>query len=188
MGATTEHLTDRVLDAARACCERWGRAKVTVDDIASAAGTSRATVYRLFPGGKDALFEAMRARETTEFFDRLDEHLTGAGSLDDVVVRGLTAATRLLRDDEHLGLMLASTPGEVVHELTVEGLPNIVAAAQAFLRPHLAPHVGARADELAEWLSRLVISYFLAPSPHVDLADAGSARAFAHRFVLPAYA
>ena len=58
----------RILDAAKSCCEQWGFEKVTVDDIAQASGVSRATLYRLFPGGKDVLFEAMRVRERAEFF------------------------------------------------------------------------------------------------------------------------
>jgi AcrR family transcriptional regulator len=181
-------LEERVLEAARSCCEKWGRAKVTVDDIATAAGTSRATVYRLFPGGRDALFEAMRVRETAEFFDELRGHLEGARTLEDVVVVGLVASTQLLREDEHLQLMLASTPGEVAQDLTVEGLPNIIAIAQASLHPYLAPHLDdEQAGELAEWLSRLVISYFLAPSGRVELADRASAARFAHRFILPAF-
>ena len=57
-------LEDRVLDAVKACCERWGMAKVTIDDIAAEAGCSRATVYRLFPGGKDNIYETLRQRET----------------------------------------------------------------------------------------------------------------------------
>ena len=55
--------TDAVLDAAKRCVERWGMAKVTIDDIAADAGVSRATLYRLFPGGKDVLYDAMRVRE-----------------------------------------------------------------------------------------------------------------------------
>ena len=51
-----------------ACCERWGLDKVTIDDIAHDSGVSRATLYRLFPGGKDVLFEALRVRELEEFF------------------------------------------------------------------------------------------------------------------------
>ena len=50
----------RVLDAAKSCCERWGLAKVTIEDIANEAGVSRATLYRMFPGGKDVLYEALR--------------------------------------------------------------------------------------------------------------------------------
>ena len=77
----------RVLDAARDCCERWGRSKITVDDIATEAGVSRATLYRMFPGGKDNLFEALRQRETEDFFVRLSETLRGAQSFEDLIVR-----------------------------------------------------------------------------------------------------
>ncbi|MEA2588672.1 MAG: hypothetical protein QOH66_1599, partial [Actinomycetota bacterium] len=45
----------RVIDAALRCIARWGIAKTTLDDIAREASCSRATIYRLFPGGKDAL-------------------------------------------------------------------------------------------------------------------------------------
>ena len=62
----------------RACCERWGRAKTTVDDIATEAGISRATLYRMFPGGRDNLFEALRQQETEDFFVTLSESLNGA--------------------------------------------------------------------------------------------------------------
>jgi AcrR family transcriptional regulator len=181
-------LEDRVLDAAKACCERWGMAKVTVDDIAAEARCSRATVYRLFPGGKDNLYEALRQRSTREFFSELDAHLAEATSYEELLVRGLVAATRALRDDEHLQLMLASSPGEVMTELTVAGLPRIFDAATLFLTPRFAPHIGTEASgRLAEWLARVVISYFLSPSRHVDLGDPGSARQFVDQFVLPAF-
>jgi AcrR family transcriptional regulator len=181
-------LVGRVLDAAKRCSERWGRAKVTVDDIAGEARCSRATIYRLFPGGKDNLFEALRARETEEFFERLSERLAGASSFEDLVVRGLVGATELLRTDEHLQIMLASEPGEVVHELTVAGLPRIFESAAAYFTPWFAPYIGAeRSPALAEWLSRVVVSYFLAPSAFVDLADPESAATFTRQFVLPAF-
>ena len=70
-----------MLDAAKSCCERWGIAKVTIDDIANEAGVSRATLYRMFPGGKDVLFEALRVRELEDFFTRLSAHLDGADRL-----------------------------------------------------------------------------------------------------------
>ena len=181
-------LEDRVLDAAKACCERWGRDKVTVDDIAAEARTSRATIYRLFPGGKDNMFEALRVRESTEFFLELETHLAGATDFEDLLIRGVRHATLLLRADEHLRLMLASQPGDVVQQFTVEGLPRIVATASAFLTPWFAPHIGARrSPELAEWLARIVLSYFLAPSSRVDLADLQSATDVVRRFVLPAF-
>ena len=104
-------------------------------------------------------------------------------------MRSVVNATRALRDDEHLRLMLASEPGAVVHDLTVDGLPVILRVATDFLTPWFAPFIGAAASaELAEWLSRVVISYFLAPSSYHDLADELSATDFVQRYVLPAYA
>jgi AcrR family transcriptional regulator len=116
----------RVLDAAKRCWERWGMAKVTVDDIAAEAGISRATLYRLFPGGKDVLYEALRRRETAAFFAELDEHIARAESFEGLLVCIVVEATRQLRSDEHLQTMLASRPGDVAADLTVDGLPVIV--------------------------------------------------------------
>ena len=68
----------RVLEAAKACSERWGLDQLTIDDIAHASGVSRATIYRLFPGGKDVLFEALRVHELEEFFADLEREVVDA--------------------------------------------------------------------------------------------------------------
>ncbi|MGB8858546.1 MAG: helix-turn-helix domain-containing protein [Ilumatobacteraceae bacterium] len=178
----------RVLDAAKTCCERWGFDRVTVDDIAGEAGVSRATLYRLFPGGKDVLFEALRLRELEDFFTRLTGQIDGAADLEDLLVRTVVAATHELRDDQHLALMLASEPGDTLGQLTVDGLPRIMRVATIFLVPLVDPYLPRRESaRLVELLSRLVISYFLAPSDHVDLGDAESARSFIATFILPAF-
>jgi len=170
---------DRILDAAKRCCEQWGVAKVTIDDIAAASGVSRATLYRLFPGGKEVLFEALRVRELNEFFAVLRAEVEGVDDLESLIVRSVVVATRELRADEHLALMLASEPGETLGQLTVEGLPRIVRMANVTLTPMVArfvPEPAAR--RLIDVLARLTISYFLAPSTEIDLGDEESARQF----------
>ena len=178
----------RVLDAAKSCCERWGLHKVTHEDIANQAKVSRATLYRMFPGGKDVLFEALRVRELEDFFTRLSAHLDGATDFEDLLVRCVMHATAELRNDQHLSLMLASEPGDTLGQLTVDGVPRIIRVATIFLAPlvdgYLPRREGAR---LVELLSRLVISYFLAPSEQVDLGEPESARAFIQAFILPAF-
>jgi AcrR family transcriptional regulator len=178
----------RILDAAKRCCERWGFQRVTVDDIAQEAHVSRATLYRLFPGGKDILFEALRVREIDEFFMVLRAEVEGADTLEDLLVRAVVCATRELRSDEHLAIMLASEPGETLSQLTVAGLPRITRVASAYLVPLAVPFLDrATARALVDVLARLTISYFLAPSDDVDLGDEASARAFLRPFVpLPA--
>ncbi len=172
-------LEHRVLDAADACCARFGFSKVTIDDIVVESGVSRATIYRLFPGGRDVLFEALRVRELEAFFDRLRAGIHGADSLEDVVVQAVVGATRELREDVHLAAMMASEPGEALGQLTVAGLPRIVRMATLTLTPFVTPYVSvAVGRRMIDVLARLTISYFLAPSDDVDLGNREQARAF----------
>lgn len=162
--------------------------KLTIDDIAAEAGVSRATLYRMFPGGKDVLFEALRVRELEDFFTRLAGHLEHVDTLEDLLVNTVVAATHELRDDQHLAVMLASEPGETLTSLTVDGLPRIIRVATVFLVPLVDEYLPRRdSARLVELLARLVISYFLAPSDHVDLGDPERARPFIATFVLPAF-
>ncbi|MDO8389638.1 MAG: TetR/AcrR family transcriptional regulator [Actinomycetota bacterium] len=188
MTPVTRDVETRVLDAAKLCTAKWGIAKVTIDDIAGEAGVSRATLYRMFPGGKDVMFDALRVRELEDFFTRVGTSVDGHDDLESLLVRIVGVATRELRDDQHLSLMLASEPGDTLGQLTVEGLPRIMRVATVFLVPmvdrYLPRHESVR---LVELLARLVISYFLAPSDLVDFADPQSAGEFLRTFVLPAF-
>jgi hypothetical protein len=84
--------------------------------------------------------------------------------------------------------MLASSPGEVAGDLTLDGLPRIIRVATLFLVPMVEPYLPRHeANRLVELLARLVISYFLAPSDHVDLGEPESASTFVHAFILPAF-
>lgn len=178
----------RVIEAAKRCCERWGFVKVTVDDIAIEAGVSRATLYRLFPGGKDVLFEAMRVLELEEFFAALRSSLDDAESVEELLTRAVVESLHLMKQDEHLALLLAAAPGETIGQLTVDGLPRIIRVATVFLTPLLSAHLPDRdmAVKVVELLVRLVISEFLAPSEHLDLANEAVTRTFLQAFVLPA--
>src|SRR5882672_8489492 len=178
----------RILDATKVCCERWGIAKVSVDDIAAEARVSRATLYRLFPGGKDVLFDALRVRELEDFFGRLTAAVAGATDLEDLVVRTVVAATRELRADDHLALMLMSEPGDTVAELTVRGLPRIIRMASLFLSPLVDPYLSRQQGaKLVDLVARVVISYFLAPSEDVELGEDEPARLFIRTQILPAF-
>jgi AcrR family transcriptional regulator len=163
-------------------------AKVTIDDIAAAAGTSRATLYRMFPGGKEVLFDCLRIQELEDFFTRLAAHIDHATDLEDLLVRTVVSATAELRADQHLAAMMAMEPGDTLGQLTVDGLPRIIRVATVFLVPMVDEYLPRRDSvRLVELLARLVISYFLAPSDHVDLGDPESARPFITTFILPAF-
>lgn len=161
-----------VLDATVACVERLGFQKVTMDHICAEANVSRATVYRMFPGGRDVLFESVRVRSLADFFTVLRAHVEGADSLDEVLVRCVTVAYAELMADQHLATMLATEPGETLGDLTVNGVSRIVRVAAEFMAPLLHAFVPQQqAEEIVEIMCRLVISAFLSPSPLLDFSN-----------------
>jgi len=175
-----------VLAAALVCLSRWGVAKTTLDDIARQAGVSRATVYRMFPGGKDTVLDAVVADELARFATELAGRLGGTDDLEDLLVAGITFASRTLSGHEALQYLLAHEPEQVLPHVSFGRFDRVLAAASHLVAPHLARFVG---DELAlrtgEWVTRLVLSYTMAPSPSYDFTDEGSVRTFVRSYVLP---
>jgi AcrR family transcriptional regulator len=175
-----------VIEAALACIARWGVSKTTLDDIAREVGLSRATVYRLFPGGKDTVVRAAVAADLAAFAGALGQRLEGIESLEDLLVETLTFATASVRDHEVLQFLLAHEPDQVLPHLAFARFDHVLAGAAAIGGPWLEPHLGTEgAARAAEWVARLVLSYALAPSEHFDLGDAGDARRFTRTFLLP---
>ena len=175
---------ERILDAARRCVERWGINKLTIDDVATEANVSRATLYRIFPGGKDVMFDALRVRELSKFFAGMRANIEPVESLLDFAVKVSVYALREMRNDEHLAMMLSTEEGTALKSLTVEGLPRILNVASQYMTPFLTEFIPAdEAEVLVELLARFVISFFLAPSQHFDLGQPESARAFFEPFI-----
>jgi len=176
-----------IFAAVDSCVTQWGWDKVTMDDICVTAGVSRATVYRLFPGGRDVLFEAVRLGKLEDFFTAMRAHIEGSESLEDLLVRCIVVASSELQHDEHLAMMLATVPGETLGDLTVSGLGRIVRVATAFITPLTDEFIpGDEAAQIVDVMCRLVISYYLSPSSTIDFTNEDAARLFVQRFVLPA--
>jgi AcrR family transcriptional regulator len=177
---------ERVADAALRCVGRWGLAKTTLDDVAREAGCSRATVYRLFPGGKENLVDVAVRLEVRRFLNGLATVLDGADDLEQVLVNGISYGSRQLREHVPLQFVLAYEPELVLPRIAFERLDVVFNAVGAVAAPFLAPYVGAdRAGRVAEWVARIVLSYTLTPSNQFDLADDDSVRALVRGFVLP---
>lgn len=176
----------RVLDGALRCLARWGVARSSLDDIAKEAGCSRATVYRAFPGGKETVLDAVVADELRRFSAGLSERLDRAEDLEDLLVSGITYASQALSGHRALQFLLAHEPEQVLPHVSFGHFDQVLAIASRLVAPHLARFVG---DELAlrtgEWVTRLVLSYTMSPSPSYDLTDAASARALVRSYVLP---
>jgi AcrR family transcriptional regulator len=162
----------RILEATYACVARWGIAKTTVEDAAREAKVSRATVYRVFPGGRDELVSAVIAWATLEFFARLYEQVRGAESLEQVMERGIMFAHRSIIEHEVLQRVMQTEPETLLPALTIESV-RIRDGIAVFLEPYLEQRgvvVGVDLKEAADFLARMVISYMSAPG-RWDLED-----------------
>lgn len=192
MSATTltdrgREVDDKIVDAALACVSRWGVAKTTLDDIAREASCSRATVYRLFPGGKDFVLDAVAGRELRVFLDGLRDELERTSpDLEDLLAAGIAFTTRSIREHGALQFLLAHEPEVVLPLVAFDRCDHVLDLASTFCAPYLEPHVGAEwAPRAGEWITRMVLSYSLVPSDGFDLAIEADARRFVCTFVLP---
>jgi AcrR family transcriptional regulator len=176
----------RIVDGALGCLARQGIAKTTVDDIARAAGLSRATVYRTFPQGKDGILGAVVETEVARLFSALAVAMGEATDLEDLLVRGMVESARRLSSHDALRYLLLHEPGTVLPYLTFSRLDAVLLAAGDLAAPFfgrwLEPEQASRA---AEWAVRIVMAYCANPAPGTNLTDPGDTRALVRTFVLP---
>jgi AcrR family transcriptional regulator len=177
----------RIVEAALRCVARWGVNKTTLDDVAREAGLSRATIYRLVPGGKDGLMELVARVEITEFFQKLAERLEAATSLEELLVTGMTEAGRHVVEHPALQFIIAYEPEIVLPGLAFAQMARVLRLASAFAAPYLARFIPPKeAPDAAEWVIRMLLSYAGCPSERVDMSDEESVRRLVRTFILPA--
>jgi AcrR family transcriptional regulator len=180
----------RLVEAMLACVRRWGVAKTTLDDVARQAGCSRATIYRVFPGGKDSLIEATVRAEVARFLRVEAAALEHCDALDDLLVTAISTAARHLAQHEALQFLLANEPEVILPVVAFSRMDNVYAIVRQFLAPYLAPHLAPHlgddeAPRAAEWVARLTVSYALCPSDAYDLCDPEAVRRLVRTYVLP---
>ena len=176
---------DRIVEATLRCVARWGIAKTTLEDVAREAGMSRATVYRIVPGGKESLMLMVSAVELNKFFVALHEAVQGCDTLEDTIVTGVVTAARHLEHHGALKFMIEHEPEQILPQFAFTNLDRILANVREFAAPYLAPWLGDDAGRGAEWVARIVLSYSCAPSPEYDLTDEASAGRLVRTFVMP---
>jgi AcrR family transcriptional regulator len=183
-GASEQRL--RIVEGALACISRWGLAKTTLDDVARASGYSRATVYRAFPGGKEALLQAVVDTELSRLFSDLAVRMGEATSLEDVLVAGMTGAAQVISAHAALAYLLEHEPEVVLPHLAFDHHDRLLAQLAQYGAPFLGRWLGHdEAVRVAEWATRIVLSYLGCPAEGVDLTEAEDVRRLVRTFVLP---
>ena len=160
---------DRVLAAAYTCVTRFGLAKTTIEDVVKESGVSRASIYRLFPGGKDQLLRETVGWEMNHFFARLAEAVYDAPDFASLLEEGLVFAHRSIQEHEVLRKVLETEPERLLPLITVEQ-HRVLDFITAFLLPYLereqrAGRVrpGVDLQAATEYVARLVLSLIGSP-------------------------
>jgi AcrR family transcriptional regulator len=96
-------MRSRILDTALELVGRHGLAELSMDELAAAAGISRATLYRLMPG-KEALFAELVRRFSP--FEPIAAVLEAAGDRPPTEVIPAIAQAMAAAMDGHIGLLL----------------------------------------------------------------------------------
>lgn len=152
---------DRVLDATFAEVDDHGLSRLTVEAVAVRAGSSRATIYRHFPGGRDELIETTLRREVARFFAALMDEVASGASLVAHVSALVTGAHRLLGEHRVFQRLLEdeaeaiapplATVYPMIHDGLVAHLAGVLAEAGVDDGPDL--------DRAADFGARMVLSY-----------------------------
>jgi AcrR family transcriptional regulator len=160
-----EATRERILESAYARIADAGIAQVTVEAVAQEAGLSRATIYRHFPGGRDELLEALVSWEVARFFTMLGEETAKATGFTEWLTLGLAAARRQMEEHALLQRLLEDEADQLVPRLV-----TVMPIVQAVLREQLINRLaeerlqkGVDRGEAADFLARLMISYFGTP-------------------------
>jgi AcrR family transcriptional regulator len=171
---STEDTNTRILDGALTVMSRHGLSRLSLEDVARAAGVSRQTVYR-YAGNRDGLITATILREEQVFLDRMRAAASVHHELRPALQAAIAAALRAAREHPLLDRLLATEPEALLPFLT-DGSGPVLSAAQTVVVelfghyvPELDTHQQRRAADAA---TRLIVSYAISPSdaPTDDLA------------------
>ena len=182
----TGETAQRILAATAACVAAQGLRATSIDDIAEAAGCARATVYRIFPGGRAGLLAAAAELEITTVLAAAGAAAEDADDLEGAVAGAVHAAAVTLVGHAALQRLLAEEPGAVLPFISFDRLGPLLARAEAvgqvafgrFLDPDQAAIVG-------EWGARVVLAHLRSPGSPTDTTDLDAVRHLVRHHLLP---
>lgn len=155
---------DRLIGAAAECFLRYGVMKTTVEDVATLANVSRATVYRYF-SGRDDLILGVLLRDARRLLDDLAPIVDDADSLSDGIVAGVVQTLQAIGQNRNLALLFAPDAAGLT-AATVGASDALFTMTAAFLRPRFESaqaagvlRAGIDLDEAAEWTLRCILSF-----------------------------
>ncbi|MFW6868952.1 TetR/AcrR family transcriptional regulator [Nocardioides sp. CPCC 206347] len=159
---------ERILDAAGGLFAERGVDVVAMSDIATAAGCSRATLYRYFPD-RPALQAAFVQREAIRVGGLVAADLAALPGSRDVVTEAVLSSLRHVREAPALAAWFGGGDAGRTADRAIES--EVIEALGLTMAPD---------PDAARWLVRAIVSLLTVPG-----RDAAEERAMVARFVAP---
>ena len=173
----SEVAADRILDAAEELYTQRDQASIGMNEIARAAGCSRATLYRYFES-REALRAAYVHREAFRLGRAIMERIGGVADPRERVVASMTAALRMVRESPALSSWFAITRPPMGGEVARQS--EVVTALVASFVNSLGPEDPAVVERRARWVVRVITSLLMFPGQ-----DEAEERSMIEEFVVP---
>ncbi|BAV42797.1 TetR/AcrR family transcriptional regulator [Mycobacterium ulcerans] len=173
----SEVAADRILDAAERLYTEHDPASIGMNEIARAAGCSRATLYRYFES-REALRTAYVHRETLRLGREIMQQIGDIDDPRDQLITSITATLRMVRQRPALAAWFASTRPPIGGELA--GQSEVIAGLAAAFLQSLGPEAPAAVERRARWTVRVIVSLLMFPGQ-----DEADERAMLEDFVAP---
>lgn len=167
----TELAAERILDAAGQLFAEHGISRVSMGDVARAAGCSRATLYRYFTDRRE-LHLAFMHREGRRVSAEVARDVAAVDGPDAQVVAAVTSAVQHVRESPTLAAWFEAGDSALTTELV--GSSDVLGSLGLGL---------AGDPDAARWLVRVVVSLLSMPG-----RDVQEERDLVSRFVAPAVA
>jgi AcrR family transcriptional regulator len=173
----SEVAADRILDAAEQLYTEHDPASVGMNEIARAAGCSRATLYRYFES-REALRTAYVHRETHRLGREINSQIRDVADPRERLIASIAATLRMVRDNPALASWFATTRPPLGGEMA--GQSEVITALAAGFLSSLGPDDPAVVERRARWAVRVIISLLMFPGH-----DEADERAMIDEFVVP---
>lgn len=118
-----------MIEAAVRCIQRYGAERISVEDIADAAGISRRTLYRAYPSRR-AIMETVLMDRLNAMALKVQAALAQCNTFEDKVVFGTLETFRLVEADKIYTSLVSADPALVRDR---QHSPLATALAQLFL-------------------------------------------------------
>jgi AcrR family transcriptional regulator len=173
----TDLAADRILDAAEQLFTEHDPASIGMNEIARAAGCSRATLYRYFES-REALRTAYVHRETRRLGHEIMQQISGIEDPRERLMASIATALRMVRESPALAAWFGSTRLPLGGEMA--GQSEVITALAAGLLTSLGSEDPSTVERRARWMVRVIISLLMFPG-----RDEADERAMIDEFVVP---